>query len=218
MQFDFSIVLESMPMLLKGALVTLQLSFAAIVLGTLGGFVLAFFRLSKVKVLDWPTRVFINLMRGIPFLIQIFIVYYGIASLGFKLPAIASGVLVMALNTAAFQAEIMKAGIVSIPAGQREAASALGMSKFQTAVRIVIPQVFIKVLPSVTNELIILLKNSSLLSVIAIIELFRVGQRIVGSTYQATEIYITVAILYLVMNLLIAQAARYLERRTAIYR
>jgi His/Glu/Gln/Arg/opine family amino acid ABC transporter permease subunit len=218
MDFDIMLVIKSIPLLLKGAIITIEISLVAILLGILSGLMLAFFRLSKNKFLDWPTRVFINLVRGVPFFIQIFIVFYGFASFGLHLPAFVSGMLAMALNTAAFQAEIFRAGIVTIPRGQKEAAFALGMSSPQTMRRVVIPQVFAKVLPSLTNELIILLKNSSLVSVIAVVELTRVGQQIVSTTYRPAEIYITVAILYLVVNLLIAQGSRYLERRTAIYR
>jgi His/Glu/Gln/Arg/opine family amino acid ABC transporter permease subunit len=218
MDFDIWLVIKSIPLLLKGAVITLEISLLAILFGVLGGLALAFFRLSENKFLDWPTRAFINLIRGVPFIIQIFIVFYGFASVGMQLPAFVSGMLALALNTAAFQAEIFRAGIESIPRGQKEAALALGMSSSQTMRRVVIPQVFAKVLPSLTNEFIILLKNSSLVSVIAVVELTRVGQQIVSTTYRPAEIYISVAILYFVVNILIAQGSRYLERRTAIYR
>lgn len=218
MDFQFDLIVKSLPYLLKGALVTLEMSVLAILLGTLGGLVLALLRLSPRKLLNWPTRVFINLMRGIPFIIQIFIVYYSFSSLGLEIPAFASGVLAMALNTAAFQAEIIRAGIESIPKGQRESAFALGLSNYQTMVRIIIPQVFVKILPSITNELIILLKNSSLVSVIAVIDLTRVGQQIVGTSYRPAEIYIAVALLYFLMNLAIAQGSKFIERKAAIYR
>ncbi|WP_027416656.1 amino acid ABC transporter permease [Aneurinibacillus terranovensis] len=212
------VIVNSFPLLLKGALVTLEMSALAILIGTLVGLLLALFRSSGRKWLDWPTRIFINLMRGIPFIIQIFVVYYSLSSIGIEIPAFASGVLAMSLNTAAFQAEIIRAGIDSIPKGQTESALALGLSRNQALLRIIIPQVFVKILPSITNELIILLKNSSLVSVIAVIDLTRVGQQIVGTTYRPAEIYIAVALLYFLMNLAIAQGSRYIERRTAIYR
>jgi His/Glu/Gln/Arg/opine family amino acid ABC transporter permease subunit len=206
------------PYLLKGALITLEISAIAIVLGLAGGFILVFLRLSGKKIMEIPSRIFVNVMRGVPFFVQIFIVFYGLANLGLKLSPFASGVLAMALNAAAFQAEILRAGFESIPKGQKEAASALGFTKLQLMRNIVVPQVFMKVLPSLTNDFIVVLKNSSLVSVLAVIELTRVGQQIVSSTYRPTEIYIGVAILYFLMNFAIAQASRYWELRTARYR
>ncbi|MEH7525405.1 amino acid ABC transporter permease [Bacillus sp. JJ1503] len=218
MDIKFDLIINSLPVLLKGAMITLQMSILAIITGTLCGLLLAIFLLSNNKFLEVPTRIFINLMRGIPFLIQIFIVYYSFSSFGIEIPAFASGVLAMALNTAAFQAEIIRAGIESIPKGQSEAAVALGISKRQSMLRIIIPQMFVKILPSITNELITLLKNSSLVSVIAVVDLTRVGQQIVSTSNSPAEIYIAVALLYFLMNLAISQGARFIERRTAIYR
>jgi polar amino acid transport system permease protein len=218
MKFDVEIVIKSMPMLLKGALFTIQLSLLGILIGVVIGISLAFFRLSNRKILDLPTRIFINFIRGVPFFIQILIIYYSFAGLGFKIPAFIGGVIAMALNTAAFQAETWRAGIQSIHRGQTEAAHALGLTSIQTFRRITLPQVTMKVLPSITNEFIILLKNSSLVSVIGVVELTRTGQQIVSTSYRPAEIYITVAIMYLVMNLLIAQFAKYFEKRGALYR
>lgn len=218
MDIKVDLIINSLPILLKGAWITLQMSVLAIVTGTILALILAIFLLSGKRLLDVPTRIFINLMRGIPFIIQIFIVYYSFSSFGIEIPAFASGVLAMALNTAAFQAEIIRAGIESIPKGQNEAAFALGLSKRQAMVRIIIPQVFVKIVPSITNELITLLKNSSLVSVIAVVDLTRVGQQIVSSSFRPAEIYIAVAMLYFLMNLAISQASRFIERKTAIYR
>jgi His/Glu/Gln/Arg/opine family amino acid ABC transporter permease subunit len=218
MGIQFDLIVKSLPILLKGALVTLQMSLLAIFIGTICGLILAVFLLSGKKMLIVPTRVFINLIRGIPFMIQIFIVYFSFSNFGVEIPAFASGVIAMAFNTAAFQADIIRAGIESISKGQQEAAFALGISKRQTMIRIIIPQVFVKILPSITNELITLLKNSSLVSVIAVVDLTRVGQQIVSTSYRPAEIYIAVALLYFLMNLVISQGARYLERKSAVYR
>lgn len=218
MDINVDLIIDSLPILLKGALVTLQMSLLAIVAGTISGLILAIFLLSGKKTLIVPTRIFINLLRGIPFIIQIFIVYFSFSNFGLEIPAFTSGVIAMALNTAAFQADIIRAGIESIPKGQHEAAFALGISKRQTMIRILIPQVFVKILPSITNELITLLKNSSLVSVIAVVDLTRVGQQIVSTSYRPAEIYIAVALLYFLMNLAISQGSRYLERKAAAYR
>jgi ABC-type amino acid transport system permease subunit len=171
-----------------------------------------------MKWLRWPVKWIIDLVRGVPFLIQLLIVFYGLASFGIKLPAFTCGVLAMALNTAAFQAEIIRAGIESIARGQREASIALGMSQVQTMFRIVLPQALTKVIPSLTNEFILLLKSSSIVSVISVIETTRVSQQIVSATNHPTEIYLTVAVLYFIMNWLISLLSRYWEHRTAVYR
>jgi His/Glu/Gln/Arg/opine family amino acid ABC transporter permease subunit len=218
MEFDFSLVFSQLPYLLKGLLITMEMSALSIVAGAVLGVLLALFLLSKFKWLKWPVKWFIDLVRGVPFLIQLLIVYYGLASFGLKLPAFTSGVLAMVLNTAAFQAEIIRAGIESIARGQREASIALGLSQAQTMFRIVLPQALTKVIPSLTNEYIILLKSSSLVSVISVIELTRVSQQIVSATYHPTEIYVTVAVLYFIMNWLISLISRYWEHRTAAYR
>ncbi|MEH7415746.1 amino acid ABC transporter permease [Neobacillus drentensis] len=218
MGINIDLIVNSLPLLLKGALVTLQMSLLAIFIGTISGLILAIFLISGKIIFIGPTRVFINLIRGIPFIIQIFIVYFSLSNFGIEIPAFASGVIAMALNTAAFQADIIRAGIESIPKGQQEAAFALGISKRQAMLRIIIPQVFVKILPSITNELITLLKNSSLVSVIAVVDLTRVGQQIVSTSYRPAEIYIAVALLYFLMNLAISQGSRYIERKTAVYR
>jgi His/Glu/Gln/Arg/opine family amino acid ABC transporter permease subunit len=132
MKVDFSVIVHQMPYLLRGMLVTLEMSALAIVAGTLLGIILALFLLSGFKGLEWLAKLFNNLVRGIPFLIEILIVYYGLSSFGLKLPAFTCGVLAMVINTAAFQAEIIRAGIESVSRGQREAAAALGLSRAQT--------------------------------------------------------------------------------------
>jgi His/Glu/Gln/Arg/opine family amino acid ABC transporter permease subunit len=218
MKFDFSLVFSQLPYLLRGLLITLEMSVLSIAAGSVLGILLAQFLLSNAKWLKWPVKLFIDLVRGVPFLIQLLIVYYGLASFGLKLPAFTSGVLAMTLNTAAFQAEIIRAGIKSVARGQREASIALGLSQVQTMLRIVLPQAFTKVIPSLTNEYIVLLKSSSLVSVISVIDLTRVSQQIVSATYHPTEIYVTVAVLYFVMNWLISRLSRYWEQRTAVYR
>jgi His/Glu/Gln/Arg/opine family amino acid ABC transporter permease subunit len=218
MEFDFSLVVSQLPYLLKGLLITLELSVLSIAAGSVLGVLLALLLLSKMKWLRWPVKWIIDLVRGVPFLIQLLIVFYGLASFGIKLPAFTCGVLAMALNTAAFQAEIIRAGIESIARGQREASIALGMSQVQTMFRIVLPQALTKVIPSLTNEFILLLKSSSIVSVISVIETTRVSQQIVSATNHPTEIYLTVAVLYFIMNWLISLLSRYWEHRTAVYR
>jgi His/Glu/Gln/Arg/opine family amino acid ABC transporter permease subunit len=218
MEFDFSLVVSQLPYLLKGLLITLEMTALSIAAGSVLGILMALTLTSSIKWLKWPVKWFVNIVRGVPFLIQLLIVYYGLASFGIKLPAFTSGVLAMAINTAAFQAEIIRAGIESITRGQREASTALGLSQVQTMFRIVLPQALTKVIPSLTNETITLLKSSSLVSVISIIDLTRVSQQIVSATNHPTEIYVTVAVLYFVMNWLISRLSRYWEHRTAVYR
>ena len=129
-----------------------------------------------------------------------------------------AGVLAVGFNSAAYVAEIVRGGRSAIPTGHVEAARALGMTKFMTLRRIVLPQIFSVILPQLTNEFINIVKMSPLLSVITVVELTRVGQQIVGRTYQAVSVYLFVALLYLIINVALSYAAKYLERRAAVRR
>jgi polar amino acid transport system permease protein len=158
-------------------------------------------RLSGNRALRWLMRVYISALRGIPTLVLLMIVFYMLPLTGLELPPVVAAVLGLTLNSGAFQAEIFRGGFNSLPKGQLEAARALGMSEPRILARIVVPQVLLRVLPSLVNELIVLLKNTSLASTITVIELLRTSQQLVSSTYRPTEIYSAAAVLYIIMCL-----------------
>ncbi len=218
MDINWKVVIDSLPILTKGAILTLELTAGAVVIGLFIGLFMALARLSKHKMVRAGAIAYIDFLRGTPLLIQIFLVFFGIPALlqWETMPdnyEYIAGVLAMGLNSGAYIAEIFRAGIQSIDRGQSEAARSLGMTHFQAMRYIILPQAFKRAIPPLGNEFIALLKDSSLLSIIAIQELFYTGKIIVGRTFQPLPMYLAVALYYLVMTQLIAQWVAYMERR-----
>lgn len=216
---DFlTIVAQALPTLLLGAVVTLQLTLVSATLGMIGGSLLGIARISPYTPLRWITRIYIDFFRGTPLLVQLFMIYFGLPSLvqqifGFPLrwnPFVA-GVVALGLNSSAYIAEILRAGIQSIEMGQSEASQSLGLSSTQTMRYVVFPQALRRMLPPLANEFITMLKDTSLVAVIGFEELFRQGQLIVASNYRAFEIYTAVALTYLVLTIFSAQVFNLLE-------
>ncbi len=216
--FDLRVVIESLPLLLRGALVTLEVSAAGLVLAAAIALPVALARRSRSRLLRAVTFLYLDVIRGTPLLLQIFAIFYLPPLVGLDLSPFQSGVLALGLNGGAYTAEIVRGGIQSLHPGQVESARSLGMSAFQCLRRIVLPQVFVSVLPALTNEAAALVKASSLVSVLALIELTRVGQQIVARILHPTEIYVAVGALYFVMNGAIAAVSAAAYRRLAAYR
>jgi len=214
---SFSVILTALPLLLRGALVTLQLTAFSVVLGLIGGSLLGIARLSKILPVRWATRAYIDFFRGTPLLVQIFMIYFGIPAiaqeLGFPLSLnrLVAAVLALSLNSAAYIAEIVRGGIASIELGQTEAAESLGLDAVQTMRYVIFPQAFRRMLPPLGNEFISLLKDTSLVAVIGFEELFRQGQLIVAENYRSFEIYAAVAVIYLCLTLLSSQVFSRIE-------
>lgn len=214
---DWGLAIDSLPALLRGAKLTLEFTAAAVAMGLVIGMMMALARLSKNWLLRAGATAYIDFLRGTPLLVQIFLVYYAAPQIfGFQTPEnykFVAGVLAMGFNSGAYIAEIFRAGIQSIDRGQTEAARSLGMSHWQSMRHIVLPQAVKRVIPPLGNEFIAMLKDSSLLYVIAVQELFTTGKVIVGRTYQPFAIYIMVALIYLAMTLIISRLVSYAERR-----
>jgi His/Glu/Gln/Arg/opine family amino acid ABC transporter permease subunit len=213
---DLQLILDSVPFLLRGAAYTVQVSILAIVFGLVLGWLFGLASVSSVGPLRAVTWCYVQFIRGTPLLVQIFLIYFGLAALGVNLPAFWSGVIALGLNSGGFQAEIVRAGIESIDRGQTEAARSIGMSRFQTLVFILVPQTVRRVIPPLTNELITLVKSSSLLSAIAALELTHAGQLIIARTFAPFEIYAAVALIYLAMVSVLSRLSVLLERRVFV--
>ncbi len=211
------VILQSLPTLLQGALVTLQLTIVSIVLGLTTGSLLGIVRLSRVMPVRWAARAYVDFFRGTPLLVQIFMIYFGIPAVAqelgftFNLDRFVAAVMALTLNSAAYIAEIVRAGIQSIEPGQAEASQSLGLSSVQTMRYVIFPQAFRRMLPPLGNEFIAMLKDTSLVAVIGFEELFRKGQLIVAENYRAFEIYAAVAVVYLCLTLVCSQAFSRLE-------
>jgi len=215
---NWQAAIDSIPILNKAALLTLELTAGAVAIGILIGLFMALARLSKNKFLRVAAIAYIDFFRGTPLLVQIYLVYFIIPRLLHweTIPdnyQYFAGVLAMGLNSGAYIAEIFRAGIQSIDRGQSEAARSLGMTQSQSMRYVILPQAFKRVVPPLGNEFIALLKDSSLLSIITIQELFYSGKIIAGRTFQPIPMYVAVALYYLVMTQLISQWVSYMERR-----
>lgn len=210
-------ILNSMPILLVGTLVTLQLAIITTVLGLISGSLLGIARLSSKDWLRRLSRAYIDFFRGTPLLVQIFMIYFGIPGvlqdlgLQFSFNRFLAAVLALSLNSTAYIAEIVRAGIQSIDPGQTEAAQSLGLNPVKTMRFVIFPQALRRMLPPLGNEFITLLKDTSLVAVIGFEELFRQGQLIVATNYRPFELYAAVALIYLVLTLLSSRAFSYLE-------
>jgi polar amino acid transport system permease protein len=216
--FDARIVIESLPLLLRGALVTVEVSALGLLLAAVIAVPVAFARLSRSRLLRATTFLYLDFVRGTPLLLQLFAIFYLPPLLGLDLSPFASGVIALGLNGGAYTAEILRGGIQALPKGQTESGRALGMSALQSARRIVLPQVVANVLPALANEAAALIKASSLVSALALVELTRVGYQIVSRVLRPTEVYVTVGALYLVINALVSSGAALAHRRLAAYR
>lgn len=217
MEFDFSLIINSFPLLLKGAGLTLEITALAVGLGLVIGLILSLAQLSKSSLLRWPAKIYVDVMRGTPLLIQIFIIYFALPNvIGTRVDPFVAAVAACSLNSGAYVAEIFRAGIQSISIGQMRAGLSLGMTYTQTMRYIVLPQAFRRIIPALGNEFIAMLKDSSLVSVIGFEELTRSGQLIIAETYGTMEIWTTVAILYLAMTLSITRLVGWMEKRNKI--
>ena len=219
MILDWAIISHYFPFLCKGALITLQISLVSLAFGLVAGLMAALCVLSKNLLLHWPARFYVWLIRSTPLLVQLFIIYFGLPQFGLSLSPFWSGVLALALNTGAYNAETIRAGIISVSAGQVEAARSLGMGPTLTMRRIVLPQALRLIIPPLGNNFVILIKDTSLVSTITLVELTLTAQRLIGSTYKPFEMYLMAAVLYTLLTtgatLLLQLLERRLDWRTA---
>ncbi|BDD88779.1 ABC transporter permease [Desulfofustis limnaeus] len=201
--------------LLTGLWTTMWISAAASVLGLFIGLVAGLMKISRNYTVSMLAAIYVEIIRGTPLLVQIFIAYFFIGTV-FNLDRNVAGIGALALFAGAYVAEIVRAGIQSIPRGQMEAARSLGMSLPQAMVEIILPQAFKRILPPLSGQFISLIKDSSLVSVIAITDLTKSGREIITSTFATFEIWLVVAAMYLIVTSLLSQFVFYLERRLAI--
>jgi polar amino acid transport system permease protein len=213
LDFSFKTILHNFPYLLDAAKYTLLISVAGMALSVFLGIFICAARISRQAMLRNAAAVYISFFRGVPLLVQLLIFYYMLPRVGVDLPALGAVVLAVGMCSAAYTAEILRGALQAIPAGQAEAADALGIAPGWVWARILIPQALRIGMPSLVNELILLVKVSSLASVVGVAELTRVAQNITGQTYRPLEIYIAAAAIYLVINSALSFLGRQAERR-----
>jgi His/Glu/Gln/Arg/opine family amino acid ABC transporter permease subunit len=201
------------PRLLEGMVITLKLTLISGAIGFILGMIVTLLRLSKFKVLNWFALAYVTLFRGTPLLLQILFIYFAVPVIfNINLDSMPAGILALSLNCAAYLSEIFRAGILSIPKGQTEAAKALGLSHHQTMFKIIIPQTYRRIIPPVVNEFSALTKETSLVSVISLGELLYVTQRIGAKYLRPWEVYFWAALGYLIIVLLLSYVAARLEK------
>lgn len=205
-----------LPGFLTAAVIVVQLTLAIVALSLLLGFLAAFGKSLKSKVLRAPFGFYVWFIRGTPALTQIFIVYFGFSQLGINFPPFLAGVLALSINSSAYIAEIVRSGFFGIPRGQLESAVSLGMSRLLAFRRIIFPQLLRIILPSITNQSTFILKTTSLLSSITIVELTFHAKVVVASTFRPFDFYIICAFIYLFMTSFLTRLSKYMENKLAI--
>jgi len=212
--WDFSVISQNASVLLRGCVVTLQLTIVSLILATALGLLLSFGSLSRLRLVRWLAIGFVEFFRAAPALVVLIWIYYALpVIIGVNFSSFISAVLALTLVQASYEAEIFRAGIEAIELGQVEAARSVGMSRGQTMRRIVLPQAFRIMIPPFVSATASLLKYSSLASVVAVYELLNQGNNIIQQSFRPLEVYTSVAVLYLAMILPITQASRMLERK-----
>lgn len=218
MEFDAGALLSAMPALLPAALVNIQIALVAMALSLLGGALLTILRSFKNTAFNAAVDVVISFVRGTPLLIQIFLFYYALPAIGVDLGPMTAGILAIAFNSSIFVSEIMRGGLASLDPGQIEAAAALGLRAPAIWLRVVLPQLYLRTLPTLLNEFTIVVKGTALLSVITVVELLRTAQRVSSTTFRPFETLIGAALLFLVISLVASRAGNLLETRLAVRR
>jgi len=212
---DFSILTDNLDMYLDGFKVTLLVSFIALIGSFVLGTVLAVFRIAPIKLLNWIGTVYVEFVRNIPLLIIAFFLFVGLPSIGIRLDGMIAGTIALIVYTSAFIAEAIRAGIMSVPKGQMEAARSSGLTYIQTMRYVILPQAIKIVIPPLGNQFINLVKNSSILSVLAVSELMYQADLISLRTFVVFDVYIFVAVFYLIITLPLSYGVNAFEKRLA---
>jgi polar amino acid transport system permease protein len=213
MHFDPAVLVDYWPLLLQGAWLTLQVSIAALVMGYVAGIAVALIALVPGWLPGLVTGVYVETLRNIPFIIILFVVYYGLPFWGIRLPATLVGTTALALFASAYYAEIVRAAILALPRGQFESARAIGMSPMRAMWHVVAPQILRALVPPSTNMTLTMMKESAVLSSITVPELTYQSLVVQGNTFAPFEVFAAVASIYWLIAVVIAEISRRLERR-----
>ena len=211
-RFDWGAVVEYLPLLGYGLLLTLRIAALSLLLALILGIVTGLMRVARHPLLRVPSAVYVEIVRGVPLLVFLMFLYFGVGRFFDMSPFLAS-VLGLGLFEAAFVGEVIRAGIEAVPRGQVEAARSTGLTYFQTMRLVVLPQAMRKILPALTGQLIILVKDSSLVMVIGARDLSLMARNVAATTFRTLEVWGTTALIYLAVNLALSRLALWLERR-----
>ncbi|MDR3355277.1 MAG: amino acid ABC transporter permease [Synergistaceae bacterium] len=213
MGFDFSLVIPRMGLFMRGALVTVETSMLSLIFGVILGIGIGILRVIPFKPSQILAACYIYVIRGTPALTQLFFIYFGLPTIGINLSGMASGVIGLSLNSAGYVGEIVRGGIEGVPAGHWEASRVLGLSYGKSMRFVILPQAVRSMLPALGNEFVTLIKESSLLSTLAITELTMAGQQVRSVTYASFETFIVVGAIYLALTSITGFALRRVEKK-----
>jgi len=223
---NFELMIETFPKLLSGLNLTIQLVTISLFIGFCLAIGLALLRLSNNTFLSFFAKTYVFYFRGTPLLVQIFLIYYGIAQFeiiretfvwSFFKEAYWCGILALTLNTCAYSSEIIRGGIMSVPFGQIEAAKSVGMSRFLLYRRIILPIAFRQALPAYGNEIILMVKATSLVSTITLMEVTGIARLIIAKTFSPVEIFIVAGLIYLTINFIVTRLVNFCEIKLTPY-
>jgi len=214
MNLDFTPVWQGLPQLVHGAVVTIEITAASLLLGCVLGLLIGVARLDSSKKLVYGLATgYVTFIRGTPLLVQLFLLFFGLPQFNILLPAFACGVLGLGIYSGAYVSEIVRGAIQSIDRGQMEAARSLGMSYGQAMRIIILPQAVVRMIPPLGNEFIALIKNSALVSLLTITDLMHEGQKIISVSYRSLEVYLAIAFVYLILTSVTSLLLRHMETR-----
>jgi polar amino acid transport system permease protein len=201
MDLDFSPVWDGWRALASGTLITLEITAAALVLGCVLGLLIGLGRLNpKRRFIYGLCTTYLTLVRGTPLLVQLFILFFGLPHFGIQLPAYVCGIFGLGIYSAAYVSEIVRGSIQSVETGQMEAARSLGLSHKLAMRKVILPQAFVRMIPALGNEFIALIKNSALVSLLTIADVMHEGEKIISVSYRSLEVYLAIAVIYLVLT------------------
>ena len=212
---DVSIIIEALPPLLKATVITILLAVVSIVIALILGFFTALVRIGKLKLLKFIGTVYVSMFRGTPLLVQLFVIYYGLPQINIELDPIPSGILALSLNAGAYLSESFRAAILAVDKGQTEAAVSMGMTYGEAMRRIILPQSIRIAIPTLSNTYIILIKDTSLVSVITVTELLQMSTLIIAKTFEPLTIYLVAAVLYWIVITFFTVLLDRFEKRTS---
>jgi glutamine transport system permease protein len=216
-EFKYSVIWESVPVLLEGVKLTIWITIFGLIIGFIFGALAGLAKTSRKKLPQKIAGLYIESIRGTPLMVQVLFLYFGLPlALGMRIPPLVAGIIAIGLNSGAYIAEIVRGAIQSIDKGQVEAGRSIGLTRLQSMLYVIWPQAFKRMIPPLGNQFIISLKDTSLLVVIGVGELTRQGQEIIAYNFRAFEVWLTVAIMYLVLTMTIAKLLNYFERRMRI--
>lgn len=213
--FQFEIISQALPVLVEGSLVTAQIAVSSFSVAIVLGFAVGVLRSHSVQFY-YLFSPYVEIFRGTPLLIQLFFIYYGLPTVGITMTSFQAAVIGLGLNGGAYISEIVRGALYSIEAGQKDAAYASGLSYMQTLRHVILPQALTVAIPPLMNTFASLLKETSLVSVLAITELTRVGQLIYTRTFRAFEIYLAIGLIYLLLTLTVVKLSHYMEKKFSV--